>query len=223
MPFVQVADLHIDSQLLQQPPAADAQHQFLEQTLLLAGRVEVGRYASIPGAVERVIAVEQVQVHLSHAGVPDSQVERSPRQFQSHAGPAAVRIEDRRHRQASWIVEGECLHLPAVVGQHLAEVALLVKQADAEYGHVQIAGAFQVIARQNAQATRIDRQGLGKPKFHAEIPNPLEFRRRILLAEPTGALHIHLLPFEPRSSSRMRTVSAAASSRIFCGASCKIM
>ena len=87
--------------------------------------------------------------------------------------------------------------MPAVVGQHLAEVALLIEQADADHGHVQVAGAFQVIARQNAQAARVDRQRLGKPEFHAEIGDPAEFRLGVLRAEPARALHVLILPLEP--------------------------
>ncbi len=93
MTFVHVADLDLDPQLLQQPPTADAQHQLLQQPLLFPGRVQVGRDAAVPRAVQGVIAVQQIQVHLAHAGVPDPQVERSPRQFEWHRAASG-----RRHR-----------------------------------------------------------------------------------------------------------------------------
>ncbi len=74
---------------------------------------------------------------------------------------------------------------------------MLIEQSDADHGHVQVAGAFQVVARQDAQAAGVDRQRFGQPELHAEIGDPAEFRLCVLRAEPTRALHVLILALEP--------------------------
>ena len=55
--------------------------------------------------------------------------------------------------------------LPSVLRHPLAEVALLVEQADADEGEAEVAGFFEVVARQDSKTARID----GNRRVHAEL------------------------------------------------------
>ena len=59
--------------------------------------------------------------------------------------------------------------LPAVAVEPLPEVSLTVKQPDADQRNVQIGGALDVIAGQNAQAAGINREGLVQAELRREI------------------------------------------------------
>ncbi len=59
--------------------------------------------------------------------------------------------------------------LPALAVEPLAEVALAVKQADADQGNVQVRGALDVIAGQHAQAAGVDGDGFVQAELGREI------------------------------------------------------
>ncbi len=195
--FVEMADLHVDAQFLHQPPAAHAEHDLLQQSFVFAGGVEVGGDAAVPGVVQGVVAVEQIQHDLADARLPDAQQERAPGQFQPHARPAPILAAHRRNRQAPRIVVRKRLELAAIAIQHLPEIALLIEQPDADYRHAQVAGAFEVIAGQHPQAARVDGQRLAQPEFHAEICDGLQRCIRVRVLEPAGALLVLVALDEP--------------------------
>jgi len=59
--------------------------------------------------------------------------------------------------------------LPAVAIEALAEISLTIKQAYADEGNAEIGGALDVIAGQNSQSARIDRQRFVHAKFGGKI------------------------------------------------------
>src|SRR5690242_21005008 len=59
--------------------------------------------------------------------------------------------------------------LLARAGDALAEVALWVEEADAHEGQAQIAGLLAVVAGEDAQAARVDRQRLVQPELRGEV------------------------------------------------------
>ena len=61
------------------------------------------------------------------------------------------------------------LLLPAIAIQALAEIALAIKQADANQRDVQIGRALDVVAREHAQAARINRERLVQAELGREI------------------------------------------------------
>ena len=58
--LVQMADLRLDAERSQYPPAADAEDELLLQPHLRATTVELAGDASVDGAVQEVVRVEQV-------------------------------------------------------------------------------------------------------------------------------------------------------------------
>ena len=61
------------------------------------------------------------------------------------------------------------LLLPAVVVEALAEVSLVVQDADADQRDAQVAGALEVVAGQHAKAAGVDRQALVQAELHREV------------------------------------------------------
>ena len=91
--LVQVAYPRLDPELLEQAVPADPEHQLLQQALLAPRRVQVRRDAAVPGAVERVVAVEEVEADRAHAHLPDAQEERPTR---AAPGGSAASARPRR-------------------------------------------------------------------------------------------------------------------------------
>ena len=85
----------------------------------------------------------------------------------------ALGVLHRLNGQRVEIVIGIAFLLPAVGIQILPEVALLIEQADADQREVQIAGGFQMIAGEDAQAAGIDGQALGEAVLGGEIGDQL--------------------------------------------------
>jgi len=64
------------------------------------------------------------------------------------------------------IAEGQVDDAQGAVGvEFLVEVALGVEQADADQGHTQVRARLEVVAREDAEAARVNRQGVMNGKF----------------------------------------------------------
>ena len=85
----------------------------------------------------------------------------------------AVGAEHPVDRQTLRVVGRVVLLLPAVRGQRLPEVPEPVEQADADDRHAQIGGRLEVVAGQDAKATRVVRQRLGDAELHREVGDRL--------------------------------------------------
>src|ERR1700722_16052417 len=85
-----------------------------------------------------------------------------------HHWPAV--LSDRRfHRQVIDVRLEIFFALPAVATKPLPEISLTVEQADANQRDAKIRCALDVIARQNSESARIDRERLMQAKFRREI------------------------------------------------------
>ncbi len=65
-----------------------------------------------------------------------------------------------------------------------------VQQADADQRQAQVAGGLEVIAGQDAEATRVDLHDLGDPELGGEVGHPR--RGRGLRLRPTGTRQVAL-------------------------------
>ena len=93
-----------------------------------------------------------------------------------------VGVLHRRQRQGVEIVDRVAFLLPAVGIQKLAEIALLVEQAQADQRIVLVARGLQMVAGEDAQAAGIDRQALGEAVLGGEIGDQLAIGGRRALA-----------------------------------------
>ena len=76
MPFIQVAHFRMEAQCLEQPPAADAEDQFLLNAQLRTAAVQFAGDAAMGGEVRRVIAVQQIELHSADLNLPGAQPDR---------------------------------------------------------------------------------------------------------------------------------------------------
>ena len=192
MAFVDVADLRPWMQRLHDPPAADAEQDLLHQPRLGAASVELCRDAAIRRAVQKIVAVQQVELHPPHGRLPHAQMDGAARQPEPYAQPSALFMKDwldRHHRRVVVRVE---LLLHALGVDDLAKIALLVQQSDPDNGNVEIAGCLQVIPGQDAQSAGIERQRGAEPEFHAEVGDAAQGRPAMSGDEPPRPVDVGL-------------------------------
>ena len=167
--FVHVAEGRRDAQGGQGAHAADAQDDLLLQAHFRIAAVELVGDVLVVVLIGGDVGVEQIERNAPHLHLPDLRVDVAARKIHADAERLAVRVRLRLHRHVIEIVVGVALLLPAVGVERLAEVALLIQQAHADERDAQIAGRFEMVAGENAQAAGVDRQALGQAELHREI------------------------------------------------------
>ncbi len=101
--------------------------------------------------------------------LPDLDEDVAGGQFDRDFEILAVGVLHGHQRQGVEIVHRIAFLLPSVGIEELAEIALLIEQPEADQGIVLVAGRFQMVAGENAEAAGIDRQALGEAVFGGEI------------------------------------------------------
>ncbi len=157
VPFVQMIHPRRDAQRRQRLHAADAQHQFLANTGAMVAAVQPAGQLAILGAVPFDVAIEQIQVHAADVHQPDLGEQLAGARVDRHGDLLAVLVAGRPHGHVFNFRVDVLFALVAVDVEVLLEIALVVEQADRHQRNAQPAGAFDVVARENPQTTRIDR------------------------------------------------------------------
>ena len=188
VPFVQVTDFRSDPQRGEQPPAADAQEDFLLETQLQSSAVQLAGDTAMHGDVCRVVAVQEVELCPPDLHLPRAQPDRVSGQLDLQSEPFAVLKAQRGDRKLAGIVVGVERLLCPVFVDGLPEIALLVQQSHPDDRHSQVAGCLQLIPGDVAETSRIDRQRLAHHELHAEIGDGSQAGLRILVLEPGGRL-----------------------------------
>ena len=111
MAFVEMADLGLQAQLAQHPPAADAQDDLLLQPHLRTAAVELAGDAPVGGTVDRVVGIEQVERDPAGLDLPDPEADHAAGELQGYADPFTVVVAQWHDGQLAGIVEGEELDL----------------------------------------------------------------------------------------------------------------
>ena len=150
----------------------------------MPGNAPIGR------AVHRIVAVQQIEPRPSNDDAPNPQLQRPARQLDRNAKPAAARLAHRLDRHDRRIVVGKGLELPSLGVDHLAEIALLVQQADPDDRNAEVARRLQEIARQHAKPAGVKRQRLAETKFHAEPGDAAQRRAAPRFGQPAAASQI---------------------------------
>ena len=190
----------------QRPHAADAEEQLLAQPVLAVAAVQpVGHVAVVVG-VALDVGVEHQQRHPADAGDPDPGEQLGAVGHRDGDRRAlAVLLAQQRDRQSVGVEDGVGLLLPALAGQRLLEVAVLVEQADADDRYAEVAGGLQVVAGQDAEAAGVLRQHGGDAELRARSSRSRPGRRRRPRAGAGTTGH--------RSGSASRSARAAAEAR----------
>jgi len=166
--LVHVEDGGVDAHGPERAHAADAQHDLLGEATSRLGHVQpVGDRAQL-GRVPLDVGVEEVERHPPDVDPPDRDPHLLVSEGAGHLeGP--VRTLDPPQGELLEDVLGVDLVLVAAVVDALAAEALAVEQADADEGQPEIAGGLEVIAGEDAEAARVDRQALGQAELQREV------------------------------------------------------
>ena len=160
-----MVDSGLDSELFQQGNAAHAQQDFLADAEVPVAHIEVVRDLAVVSGVPGHVRVKQVELYGAHADAPHlgkkPPVAKLHADFKGIAGGRAHLF----HGQVYGLVELIVGNLPAVLVYGLVKVAVAVEKADCDQGNIEIRGAFQVIAGEDAQAARVDGEGLVQAVF----------------------------------------------------------
>src|SRR5579863_5258730 len=134
--------------------------------------------------VRTVVAVEEIKMHAADLCLPGAQPQFMATQADLEPRPFSVCKPHRPDwKLLGFIVGIQCL-LRAITSDHLPEITLLIQQAHADAGHAEIAGRFQRVAGDVAEAAGIDRQCFAQHEFHAEVPYPLQHRAAVGAPKP---------------------------------------
>src|SRR5262245_22427004 len=147
----------------------DAENHLLSDTSGLVAAVKTIGNVPVGGCVVLTIGVEQIDGDATDQSLPEPGYDIAPGDTDSHLQPASVRLAHRLDGQIAWIVFAILGVLNAVVIDSLGEVALPIEQADGEEIEPLIAGSLAMIARENAQAPRIDWKALVKAVLRTEV------------------------------------------------------
>ena len=178
MPLVHVEHRRLQAQSLEGAHASDAQDDLLADARIGVAAIErIGDVPILGQQILRDIGVEQVKLHSPDFQLPHLNHYVAGGQLDGYLEFLVIRGARRRDGHGVEIVGGVALVLPSIRVQHLAEVALLIQQADAHQGQIEIAGRFQVVAGQDAQAAGIDGEALGQSVFGGEISDELAVGR----------------------------------------------
>ena len=167
--FVQVGDAGRVAERPQRPRAADAEQQLLADAGPLVAAVEPRRQLAVLGRVAFDIRVEQEQRAAPHRHGPYARRDRAGAGLDADGDGAAVLRRRRTDRQRRGVDVEVLLLLAHLVVEALPEVALVVVEADADQRDAEVGGRLDVIAGQDAEAARVDRQRLVQPELGGEV------------------------------------------------------
>ena len=175
------------------PPIAE--QQLLADADALIAAVQPGGQLAVLGTVAVDVGVEQQQRVASDGDPPHARDDPAGPRLDLDRHRHAV-VRRRLDRQQPVIDVDVFLALPAVAIEPLPEVALVVVEADADERDAEVGRALEVIAGEDAEAARIDRNRLVQAELRREVRHrpgaehagvtgaPRVLRRQVLLQPP---------------------------------------
>ena len=161
----------------QRAHAAHAQQQLLADADALVAEVEAGRQLAVLLGVSVDVGVEQEQLVAADRDLPHLRAQRLARQRDLDDDRLAVRgqrgLGGQQLRRRAHVFGV----LPAVAADALAEVRLPVEQAHRHQRQPQVGRALQVVAREHAQAARIDGQRFVDAELRRKVRDRADAQR----------------------------------------------
>ena len=158
MALVQVEDVRLDPERGERADAADAEQQLLPDPVLAVASVE---------RVGEPVDLEQIERDDADRDVlaPDPRLDRLAGELDRDRD--VLTDETDGFRVDRLVVLG----LAARLVDSLAEVAARVEEADADERDTELGRGLEVVAGEDAEAARVDRQALVDAELHAEVGN----------------------------------------------------
>src|SRR5262249_33435954 len=140
--------------------AADAQHNLLRDAHLVVAAIESCGEGAVSSGVGDHVGIHKVERDTPDLDAPDLGKDLAARQLHADHHLVARRIGSGRGGHLSKVELVVDRLLLAVALEALAEIALRIKEADADEGQSQVAGLLAVVAGENAEAAGIDGERL---------------------------------------------------------------
>ena len=167
--FVHVPDFRGETQCPQNAHAANAQHQLLPNPHFIVTRVKPSGEFAVPRVVFGHIGVHQKEVDTADAHLPHLGVHLRIPNFDRNFDWLAVFTAHQFDRGLAHVELLVNRFLPAVRGDALAEIPLGIHKTDTNEVEAEVAGFFDMVAREDAKAARVDGQGVVQAKFGRKI------------------------------------------------------
>jgi hypothetical protein len=182
VPLVNVPDGRLEPHRRERPRAADAEHDFLLDARGAVPAVEPIADRTVGVAVRIEVGVEQIKRHVAGAYLPYSHRHGAAGEINLHPELGALVVGDPLDRQVleDRVGVGDVLHAFAV--DLLGEIALAVEQPDGDERQAHVACRLAVIAREDAEASGVDREAFVETELEAEVGD------EIALTQPSGTL-----------------------------------
>src|SRR5665213_560468 len=182
--FVHVERGRLDAQRAQQPHAADAQQNLLHDARGAVAAINARRQVAVKLLVLRQVRVEQKNRHAPDVDAPDLEVHGVHADLDVADEPFAFRVQHRLERHVVRLDGIVKFRLPVVVVNRLLKITFAVKQTDADEAEAEIAGGFRVVAGEDSEAARRNRQRFVETKFRRKIGDRILVQLRRVLVSP---------------------------------------
>ena len=189
VPLVHVKNRRLDAHRVECPHPTDAQHDLLPHPHVVVAPVQLVGDVPVILRIGPKIGVEEEQAGQADPHFPNLRLHFSPGHVQlDHHGSFPVGGQGLADRQILENVVDDARLLPAVLVDALGEISEAVEQADRHERQAEVAGRFAVVARQDAETPRVDRQGLVETKLGGKISHQglLFFLLGKILGKPGG-------------------------------------
>ena len=153
----------------ERPDAPHAQQDLLPDPHLAIAAVEGARDRACLGRVALHVRVEQEERNAAHLDPAHRGAHGLPADLDLHVQGRPRGVALVGERQIGPVGGRVALALAAVGPQRLAEVPAVVEQAHAHQRHAEVGRRLQVVARQDPQAARVERDAGVEPELEREV------------------------------------------------------
>ena len=167
--FVEMENAGRDAHGLERAEAADAEQQLLADAGAGVAAVEARGGLAVFRGVAGDVGVEQEEIAAADLDLPDLGANGSAAGVDFDHDGLAVEPDGGLHGELVDVGLEVLFLLPALFVEVLQEVALAVEEADADEGNVEIGGALDVVAGEDAEAAGVDGQRLVDAELRGEV------------------------------------------------------
>ena len=168
VPLVHVEHRRREAEPPEDAHPADAEHELLPDPVHPVAAVENVGHIARPVGVAADLRVEEVERNAPDLRAPDTEADRD------ELAAFVCELDDGCHRhelerQAARVVARVALDLPVVLVEPLAEVAAPVEETDRDERDAELRRRLQVVAGEDPEPARIDRQALVQAELRREV------------------------------------------------------
>ena len=211
MALIHVEEGRLQTQQPQKAHSADAQQNLLHNPGRAVAAIDAQGQIPEMLFVLGEIGIQQINRTAPDIDAPGLEINLAHRDLDRGEQRFAFVIEHGLNREVSRIEQRVIIDLPIIMVDRLLEITFAIKQAHPHETQAKIAGRLGMIARQDPEASRRDRQRFVKAEFSGEIRHRLFEQGRCIGLTPGGLFaHVSLKALEhlPNPFSKVRILKA---------------